>query len=1136
MANELGPVNNPFIFSLDELNTEPVQPEVPVNVPVVQSQEENINPFVFTSEELSQFQQEADNTGMDFGVGQQDDFDESMMFVPTAEELYGPLQTEQQYKKDASIITRMSKAASRGIGRGVTGQVLGAPQDTGQTDNFLEYLAEFGGELASDVPAYSGGAALGSLIGGALGSIIPGAGTALGATLGAAFMGMALPVMVKSSFNEYRDYAKKGGNGSFEDFIARTGSVLAETGKAGTVGLVTANMGRFVPLLKKVPIWNKVLNTRAGQKVTYKGLEYLGLNAAQSLIEGELPTKEQLRDNAVALIGMEIAHKFGAPVKKFIPEPIKKAPSRFIQKTIKVLPESIRRPIQQLQQYSIDVKNKVQNKQYFDWLKENVGQRESKMVEQQMDILYKTKTKDASGKWINKWTPKVMEDMIYARQKTGNPNIPGDTYAKLQKRMPADANVFLKKDVNNFFEGIRKSINADPKLKDINFRENYLPGLWKGDVSKIKLPKDFSLYNAFANPKQFATIVEAAQKAGLKPKFNNIVDFMAAYSDMTTKLLAKSKISQQLDVMNKDKDLIVTSDNKKKYDAAKKAGYIPFDDEFLRKYKGLEEYIGSEIKTGFQFEEKRDLSIGEKYLKKKYDIRPGEDVYKVKEVPKVEHRQAWKTSEGPALVDPRLADAIQGIFNKRGAVSESKFWQNYDTVADIIRTGRVQLSPFHAVALTESAIGALGFRKGLNFKWIASQGDELLSSKHFRKKAAMDGLKLEKPIDYRQGSNFMDKTLDYVASKGGRITKAATGKLKKGMNWMFEKYHPRLKAVTYNELLNKELGNLIKQGKPATEVQRRAIGRDVASLVNSMYGGQNWETSKFFNDPNTMKWLRRFIAYPDWTISALKQAGSAFSSGIKGKQGRQYWANYMIKTSLLQAGLKYVFGGLEQTDKKDNSISGLRWSRDKAAKNFWDGDPSKAYMFALPDVNIKIGSSIFNPGRDSKGRRSYGHLGKQALEILGYGTRPVQTLFGKGNPILQLAYQQLIGATPAGDMQFPVRGKYDEGEFKPWDATKSYTPERVVSRVKALMQGVLPFSISSLTSRGVGPYVGSGFGAVPVSRGMNLRTAEKYVARALRNKDSKLLSNVIRILIDNGYKDVSINGLITKVSNRVNKR
>ena len=1039
------------------------------------------DPFIFTPEELELGQQE--NSDIDFDM-LQEDIEDPFIFTP--EELNGPSQTSKKYKKDSFIINKLARSASRGIGKGSAGAVaktlIGSEEDNEVADSLLEGIVELGGEALSDAPANMSGAALGALVGGLIGSIIPGAGTVAGAQTGAVIFSIAFPTIIKESLREYNDYAKQGGNATLGGFISRAGHVLKETGKAGTVGLVASKASKLLPLLNKIPVYKKILNTKIGRSATDRALEYGSITTAQSLLEGEMPTTEQLKNNALAMVGGMIAHKFGVPIKKYLPEPIKKAPSRIVEK----LPSVIRKPIQKIQGYTQEIKQSIQNKEAFDLLKEHVGERDAQIFKTQLEFRDKIYKKE-NGKRVPKFTPTQLEEASYLRQKTGNPNITGDTYESLEKRTSPQVKKLVN-DVDTYFKQRLKQINSDPRLKDINPRDTlidtYLPGLYEGDIKKAVQTKGFPELTPFSKEKQFLTHEEAI-KARLKPKYKSIVENVAVYDEITNKTLAKSKMINAIEKTPGDTPLIVRSNNAELYNKVKNLGFVPFEESILKRY---------ETPTG-----------------------------------------EWKTAAGPVLIDPKIADAFQGVFSKEGFKQDSKFWRNFDNASNILKTVNVTLSPFHMVPLTESAVGALGFSKGLNFKWIAKQGDQLLNSKQFMVDAVRNGVKFEKPIDYNKGSNLINRGLDQIASKGGKITNSVIGKTKKVLNYMFEVYHPRLKAVTYNELLNKELTNLIKAGKPATPEQRKAIGRDIASLVNNIYGGQQWETSKWLNDKNTMKKLSRVIAYPDWTISALKQAGSAFASRTKGRLGRKYWTNYIIKTSLMQGALKYFFGGWEQTDKKNNSIRGVRWSREKASKNFWNGDPSKWYMFSLPDVNIKVGSSIFNPGRDTRNKRAYGHLGKQALEIFGYITNPVQTLFGKTNPVLRILNQQLIGSTPSDDTNYPVRGKYDQGEFKPWDATKPYTPERVVSRIKSLMQGVLPFSVSSLTSKGFGVYIGSGLGAIPISQGMSLRKAENYVARALKRKDSKLLSNVIKTLIDNGYKDSSIKALITKVSSRVSK-
>jgi len=1042
------------------------------------------NQLSFSPEELegsAENQMNLDTGTTDAGL------DDKLSFSP--EELEGTALPSSSLQNNRAVMTDMAGAFGRGLRSSASGQVLGAEQPSGEVQGFLNHVAHLGGSLLGDIPAFKGGASLGAIIGGTIGSAVPVLGTALGASLGAAFFGMAAPVAIKMGFNKYKEFKRKGGEGSFEDFIKGAGEWATETGKAGALGLATANLSRFLPVLNKMPVFNKILKTNIGSKLTARGVELVGLTGAQSLIDRQLPTAAQWRDNALVIAYMDLAGAMGTPIRAYTPEFIKRAPGKALEK----LPKFIREPIQRGIAYKEDIQQKVQNKQYFDWLKDSVGERQAKIIGDQMDIMSKTQTLNKKGQRVDKWSPQVMEDLIYARQKTGNPNIKGDTYKDVLARTPKDAQRLLKEYVGPFFENIRQEVNADPRLKDIAFRENYMPGLFEGDASKMVLPKNFSLHNAFANPKKFNTFMEAARKAGLKPRFKDIRQFMALYADTTTKLLAKSKLVGQINEANQDGNLIVRSNNKN-YDKLKRSGnYVEMQDEWLRRVPTTEGTIVTDAQG----------------------------------VPKIEQKQVWKLTERPALVDKRFADAFQGVFAKDAPTSENPVWRKLDTAANVIKTAKTAASGFHIVSLVESAVGALG-KKGFNIPRIVREGKNLQQNKKLRVDYARHGGVLGNPIDYGRGFKAMDSALDFIGSKTGRIGKAATGKLKKAANWVFDSFHTNLKLVTYNELVKNQVVDAGLKGKEATQAKRQ-----IAEFVNNIYGGQNWETSKWFNDPKTLRRLRRSLSFSDWTISALKQAGGTLKGGAEGARSRKYLGKYLVTASIMQSALKYLFGGIEQTDKKNNSPAGIRWSREKAAKEFFQGDPTKWYQFSLPDANVKIGPTTLNLGRDLNNKKMYGHFGKQFLEILGYGTQPTATLFSKSNPIFQMAYQQLVGSTLSADGSYPARGKYDEGEFKPWDATKPYTAGRAVSRAKALAHSVSPFSLSTLVGRGVGPYIGSAGGSFPVSQGMSLRKSRRYIKKALLNRDGRELDRIRRILLNNGYKDKSIKATITKVKKEI---
>lgn len=1029
-------------------------------------------------------------------------------------------------ENNQSIIGGMSSAFSRGLQRSVTGQLLGAGEQTEETSGFLNYLAEFGGILAGDMPAFKGGAAVGAVIGGTIGSAVPILGTALGASLGAAFFGMAAPIAIKSGFNEYREFRKKGGEGSFEEFIKGVGNWALETGKAGALGLATANLSRFLPILKKVPAFEKILRTNLGSKLTTRGVELVGLTTAQSLIDGQLPTKAQWRDNALTIAYMDVAGAMGIPIRAYTPEYVKSAPGKLRKQIMKRLPKAISAPIERFSTKAQEIKTKVENKEYRDFLKEHVGERRAKIMGDQMDIKLQTKKKNAEGKFVDRWTPEIMEDMIYARQKTGNPRIKGDTIEKVNARIPKDGHVFLKDFVGPFFENIRKEMNADERLQHVDFKQDYLPGLYKGDTSKIKLPKNFSLYDVFANPKTFSNLAEAAKEAGLIPKFNDITQFMASYADTTTKLIAKSKLVGQINKMNKDGDLIIRS-NDKRYNEVERSGkYTPMQDEYLRRVRTVEDTVGEEIKTEMRFEEIKDSRPGAEILKK-LKLRAGEDVYRVSKVPKLEKKVTWKLTEKPALVLNEFADAFQGVFAKDAPVKEHPAWGKLDKAANVIKSFRTAASGFHIVSLLESAFGVFGV-KALNVPAILKTGREFQLNKEKMVDYARSGGVTGNPVDFGKGMSVIDSGLDFIGSKTGKFGAKAANKVKKGLNWVFDSLHTNLKLATYDKMVNEQVTAFGLDGKGATKLKR-----EIAEFTNNIYGGQDWETAKFFNDPKVLRRLRRTLAFSDWTVSAIKQAGGGLKKGSAGHRSRKYLTKYLTAAAITQASLKYLFGGIEQTDKENKSVKGIRWSRKKAAEEFFKGDPSKWYQFPLPDAEVKIGPTSINLGRDTNNKKMYGHFGKQFLEVLGYGTKPVQTIFSKSNPIFQLAYQQLIGATPSEDGSFPVRGKYDKGKFKAWDATEPYTVGRAASRGAALVQGVSPFSVSTATSRGVGPYLGSAFGSYPISKGMSLYKSKKYIKDALLGKDYGELARIRRVLLNNGYKDKSIKATISKIKKSI---
>jgi len=940
----------------------------------------------------------------------------------------------------------------RGLQSGALGTLLGAePSKTPKDIGFLGQLAQGAGEIASDIPTM----ALGGLLGAPAGPIA------------ASATAFATPTLIKQVKREWHKFEKKDKDLNLTNFLKHLKSVGKETGKSAIMGLAMGGLNKALPLLSKIPAISKFIKSQPATAALGKGAAELAtLSGTQAGLEGELPTKEQLAQNALLLGGMKLASKGASKIRPKIKEGLAKTGEKY--KEFKT--------------------NQLEQKKYFDKLKEHVGARDVEYVKSQ----FKWRRALDSAEKAGKFTPKNREEMIYYRQRTGNPEIKGDTFEKLNKRLPENAKKFVDKTIDNHLSKQLLTWNkefATQKIKPRVALENiYLPEMYKYDpkamakASNIIHNQDWKTKLPFANKKSFLTYNEAVTKAGLKPKYKDMIGLMRNFDDVISKTKANIKLLDDVKSLEKEagKKLIVTSDNPVQYNDAKAANYKRYWDPMLRRQL--------DPKTG-----------------------------------------KYKISDKPALVDPNFSQAFQGIFAKDPYKYDPFALRAYDKAGDIIRTARVLGSPFHYVALGESAIGSLGLQ-GFRFPTLMKKGNKLRANEDFMRKAARAGLKVESGIeDWNRGLSSIDKVTDKLLTytKPGSIPHKVLNKFINGQNYLFRKFHPNLKAVTFDQMSNEMLKKArAEKGSTLTIKEGTKINREVAQVVNNVYGGQQWETQRMFNSPQNRKWLRRFIAYPDWSKSALSQAGLAFKGGVKGQLGRAYWLKYGLGISAITALNKYFMGGL-----KNNENGRVVFDFDKAKNSLLNGDPSKWNSWELPDINITLGNTTFNPGRDKNDKKLYAHMGKQMLEIGHYFTEPVSVLFSKSNPIFQMAFKQAVGGTPWKDSIFIERGKWARGDYLPWDASKSWTLDRLSSRMKSLVGDLIPFGISNLMDRGAAPWAAAGFGAVPISKGLNQYTAVPYMEEALSANDNKKLKRIETVLKKNGVADKNIKTTISRVKN-----
>lgn len=722
---------------------------------------------------------------------------------------------------------------------------------------------------------------------------------------------------------------------------------------------------------------------------------------------------------------------------------------------------------------------------------------------------------------------KVREDMIYYREKTGNPFVDAsDSFADVKKRLSPEAKAFVDTELDAHLDNALKEFNASPYTQDINPRQfvqdTYIPHFYEATPAQAKKVLDgmgprFSTKNPFANKRTFLSYNEALQKKGLIPKYRDIGDLMEAYDNMLTKIKTNQEIAVKINDLQKDtKQRLIMRPGQKGYENAKAAGWIPFEDPYLRrKYRGTDE----------------------------------------------NGKAIWTTAEGPALVSPDLASALAGVFVREFKRPPLTMLQKglratiaaAQSVDNLLRYIRVTGSLFHLNSLMEGYSAARGWQLIPGQAIVQSYRDFKRMGKMMRDPAVMRepleaGLKVEPPVEHTtRAFPLLTENLKKMELKGGnykRVAKAMqtmTAPVRKLNEFLFGQYHPRMKTAMYFAYKQRALDKYAKEGRVLSAKEMKLLNREVATIVNNQMGGQRWENMKHLNDPKMLGYVDNLIAYPDWTISALREIKDIGAKGMRGKLARGYLGRYVV--GLLYGANLWNYGltGIDQ-DKKTKKV---RWNPDKARFIWQNPDPKKSDLMAgaagqvsiaLPDVEVDLGPlGTVNLGRDEKGRQLYMHGGKKLFEVLHWGTDTWQEGFNKLRPGFQFLAGQMFGYSPSG---FPVEAGYDKhGDYKPWGGSEPMTAERILSRLKHATSFAVPFALGSIMTEGpkeaAKRYLVTGGGALPISKGVGLREAENYFEKYYRKNDNDGIIALKRLLLDQGYSLQQVESKMSSARNRV---
>jgi hypothetical protein len=895
-------------------------------------------------------------------------------------------------------------------------------------------LSETAGELAGDIPAMSLGGTGGAMAGAALGSVLGPIGTGLGALLGGGAGALMAPTAIKSITRE----AQRG-----TPIVDAAGNIVSDIGKSAIIGGLTAGAGRIAgPLLGRVggKAGERILSTGLGRGATELAGELGGMTYGQHLT-GEEVTPEMLAQNLLTMGAMKGAHGIAGKL------PLKRPTANIDINTIIGQPSPIK-------------------ENAFQAVREHIGERTAKVYKSQ--VAWQERLAKAEEK--GKFTPQQLEDMMYYRQRTGGPK-EGDTFESVRERLPEHARTFVDKTIAEHLDNSLKEWNANPYTKDIHPREElkdiYLPGLYEGtpgdfDRALATLTPRFKISNPFANEKTFLTYNQALREAGLKPRYNNIIDLMKHYDKVMIKSAANAEFAAKL-----KKDAIVRPNSKVKYNAARKAGWVPFMDPFLRRFVAGKTAEGKLI---------------------------------------------FSKSELPALVNPEMAPALQGVFSKDAYKPDHPAWRYYDAVSDRLKSWAVHLpfvdkipgfaespwslaaSPFHTWTLMEHAAGDFGTKLFAGIK----SGQELLKNTEATADAIKHGLQLQR------------------------------GDVGTTKNYLFGKLQPSMKLGSYNKFVNNVINDLTSKGNPPDAAEIKNIKSHAANYANNLYGGQNWEIINWFNDKNNLKMARRATGYLDWSVSNIKNAAQVLGKGYQGQQARKMWARYGLAFLGTRAIIDAFNSSLVQTDK-DKSALGIRLDPEKFMNNLTlVGQPGQRILFHLPDVDVNVLGYNYNPGRDEKGHKQFGHFGKSALEIYHYYQKPLSELFTKSNPVFQQLYKQVTGTTPSEYGPMMVQRGWKMGQPMPWGGEEGY--KQALARAKEIALTTVPFSMRAEGwEQAAKKYTSSLLGMFPLNKGLTPFKAQERIAKALKAKDYNALKDIQATLKDNGYSLVEINKKIKSV-------
>ena len=419
--------------------------------------------------------------------------------------------------------------------------------------------------------------------------------------------------------------------------------------------------------------------------------------------------------------------------------------------------------------------------------------------------------------------------------------------------------------------------------------------------------------------------------------------------------------------------------------------------------------------------------------------------------------------------------------------------------------------------------------------WDAAVGRKGFEAAFYDKEAAKDAVKhfvvLGATQDYqtKDVQRITGKIRELMTDKniwGAKQAAIAADWINKGMDtFLWDWMHDGYKIYSYSKIAKEIREQAAKQGW--SEEQTNKALDEAGQLVNDTFGGQYWDLLGM--SPSSVKWLRRLLLSPDWTVSTIRQALAPLGVGrmyedarfaeqfkqlmgkgpesIRTRYGLIYWTNaaliYGTITNMLNAYMRM---------KDENEENAIAEERRKVEPNYKSPyelaypDGMKWYDYMLPGNTLGHQTHLF-AGRYNDGTEQYLRWGKQFREMpelffgrdgFSFPGAALEKIAGKLNPMINLAVNLVGGVSVSG--------------FKnPYMQNKKGL-ERDLGRLYTLISAFAPYSIPT---DGEKEFVLASL-VMPDSKGYSSYKARRDYETAIKSGDMELVEKVYNACVMNG--------------------